>query len=174
MRRIVLAIAQSLDGYTARADGSVDWLGEMSDYPGVTEAYQAFFAEVSDLIMGRRTFDQVLGFGEWPYAGATSHVLTHRDAAPHDAVAFTSETPARLVERLRTSGDGLIWLVGGTDVIRQFQHADLIDEYRVTTIPIVLGDGIPLFERNIPEARLSRLGSTTFGDAIETRYERRT
>jgi dihydrofolate reductase len=170
MRRVKLFIATSLDGYIARADGRVDWLFTDDDY-----GYAAFYESVDTVVMGRRTYDDVLGFGPYPYADKTGYVFSHsRPAASNDPVAFVSESPAALVARLRESAGRDIWLVGGAGLTAAFLDEDLIDDFIVSSHPIILGSGIPLFPRQGRELRLALSGVTTFESGlVQLRYARR-
>lgn len=143
MARIVYYVASSLDGFIADSAGGVDWLpaGEPNDY-----GYAEFYAGVEALVMGRRTYDQVLGFGEWPYPGKPAYVFTH--SPPSDGPPETSFVRANVPDVAREIAErhsGTVWLVGGADLADQFRQAGLIDEYLIFLIPTILGQGVPLF-----------------------------
>ena len=139
--RCSVFIATSLDGYIARTDGSLDWLELAAGDPD-DHGYTAFMASVDTLVVGRGTYDTVLGFPEWPYNGKRVIVMTHRPVElRHGAVAFAG-SPREL---LATVPDARRIYVDGGNVIRQFLAADLIDDITLSLIPIVLGAGIPLF-----------------------------
>ena len=143
MPKITYYVAASLDGYIADAAGGVDWLpqDDSDDY-----GYAEFYDGVDALVMGRRTYDQVLGFGEWPYAGKSCYVFTANppDDNPH-GVEFVHTEPADFAQLVASHYDGTVWLVGGGNLADQFRRDGLIDEYLVFVIPIILGRGIPLF-----------------------------
>jgi len=140
VRKVSLFIATSLDGYIAGPSGEIDWLFTDEDY-----GYNAFYAGVEVIVMGRKTYAQCLRFDEWPYPGKEAHVLTRNPRRePDPRVSFTSEAVPRLVERLRPGGAGTIWLVGGGEANRLFLEHDLVDELIVSVHPTVLGSGIPL------------------------------
>lgn len=171
MRQVVLYIAMSLDGCIARADGCVDWLDDPNlPQDELLAGYQRFYASVDTLIMGRKTYDQVLTFGSWPYAGKTCFVATHRSAKPDSNVTFTAGSPGAMLEQAPA---GVIWLVGGSDLVRQFAEVKLIDEYRITVIPTVLGSGIRLFPEGFPPAELDLTGTEVIGGTVELRYVKR-
>lgn len=149
MRRIVLYIAMSLDGYLADSAGGVDWLtGQDPAWDG-DGGYSDFIRTVDTVIMGRRTYDQIttqLSPGSWPYEGLSAWVLTHRSAPePEGEIRFTDLSLDRLAARLRECPGRDIWLCGGAELVRQALELDLIDELRLTIIPTLLGAGIPLF-----------------------------
>jgi dihydrofolate reductase len=136
-------IAASLDGFIARSDGGLDWLSVV-ERPSEDYGYRAFFDGVDALVMGRRTYDTVLGFDDWPYTGKRCLVLTHAPASPRADEEFVSGAPAVLLDRLGAEGVRRVYVDGGA-VIRQFLAAGLVDELTVSLIPVLLGDGIPLF-----------------------------
>lgn len=137
--RCSVFIATSADGYIARKDGTIDWLERVQ---GPDYGYTAFFGSIDTLVMGRGTYDSVLGFEDWPYAGKRVIVMTHRPAAPQRGETFTSATPAELLAEL---ADARRIYVDGGNVIRQFLSANLIDDLTLSIVPIVLGDGVRLF-----------------------------
>jgi dihydrofolate reductase len=136
-------IATSLDGYIARRDHSLDWLTAY-DNGGVGYGYAEFMATVDTLVIGRGTYDVVLGFGSWPYEGKRVVVLTNRPAEAKQGAELCAATPAELAERLAREGTKHAYIDGG-NVIRQFLVAGLVDAFTLNMIPVVLGDGIPLF-----------------------------
>ena len=152
MTKISLYIAISLDGFIADAGGGVGWLpagdGNADGDGGDDCGYADFYGTVSALIMGRRTYDQVRQFGDWPYLGKAVYVFTTRpaDEAPPAGVRFVQISVADFAQTVASQHDGgVIWLVGGANLAEQFRVAGMIDEYQVFVIPVILGQGIPLF-----------------------------
>ena len=147
-RRLILYAAVSMDGYIADHEGGVDWLhGERpekdSDY-GCAD----FMAAVDTVILGGATYRQIihqLSPGNWPYRGMDCYVLTHRDAGSREEITFVDGELRLLVEKLKARPGRDIWLCGGGDLIRQALEADLIDEYRLAIIPVLIGGGVRLF-----------------------------
>lgn len=143
-------IATSLDGYIARNDGTLDWLDEANAAVPVGEdcGFQSFMDSVDTLIMGRKTFEQVLSFGQWPYAEKPVIVLSGSlkslPSIVPDTVTLSSEQPCSLLERLSSENIEHVYIDGGTTVQR-FLSEGLIDEITLTVIPILLGAGISLF-----------------------------
>jgi dihydrofolate reductase len=95
-------------------------------------------------VIGRGTYDAVLAFEAWPYAGKRVVVMTHRPGSPRAAETFTTLPPAELVAELSRAGARRIYVDGG-QVIRQFLAVDLIDDLTISIVPVVLGDGFRLF-----------------------------
>jgi dihydrofolate reductase len=143
MPKTILYIASSLDGYIARADGGIDWLSVV-DREGTDYGYSEFYAGVDAIAMGSRTYEQVLGFGEWPYPGRQVFVFTHR---PLERISpdinLTEQDPNDLVHELDRAGIRTLWLAGGGGLVASFMQHRLIDEYIISIVPAVLGDGIP-------------------------------
>lgn len=146
--KITLYIASSLDGFIATEDGGVSWLEEYEDYyeNGVTGgSYEEFFADVDCLIMGSHTYEQILTFGDWPYDEKPTTVTTHRELSLEtEQIELYAGDLTELARNLKdTYGD--IWLVGGAKIAQEFFDLNLIDEIRLSIIPVLLGSGISLF-----------------------------
>jgi dihydrofolate reductase len=148
MAKVVLFIAASLDGKIARKDGSLDWLHGVPNPNKSDFGYARFLSTVGTLFLGRKTYEEILGFGvEWPYAGKTSYVVTSdANYRPVTDGTFCLKLDlATCVRDLRASSDQDIWLVGGSQLIATFMEFELVDRIIVTLIPVTLGEGIPLF-----------------------------
>ena len=162
MRKVILFIASSLDGYIARASGDVDWLFTDQDY-----GYADFFALVDTVLMGRHTYEQVLSFGEYPYIGTQGFVFSKtRGSEYDDNVTFISSALPTFVQELKSSAGKNIWLVGGAELISSFLQHDLIDEFIISVHPIILGDGIPLFRAPLAMRKLNLQRCQTFDTGL--------
>ena len=142
-QRVVYYVAATADGFIASADGGVEWL---SDFSGVG-GYDEFFAGAGSLVLGRTTFDQVLGWG-WPYGEKPAAILTSSslpERAPESAFAWSGDDAAGLVERLRGEAPGGVWVVGGGRTAGHFLAEGVLDEVELTVMPLLLGRGIPLW-----------------------------
>jgi len=148
--KVSVFIATSLDGFIARRDGSIDWLNEANAVvpEGEDCGFMAFMDSVDTLIMGRKTYEQVLSFGQWPYGDTPVVVLSHNSikipSHVSDTVSCSAEAPAALLTRLAGQAVEHVYVDGGT-TIQSFLAESLIDEITITRIPVVIGDGIPLF-----------------------------
>lgn len=160
-RPVVLYVATSLDGYIARETGGVDWLFTDQDY-----GYRAFMAGVDTVLMGRKTYDLVLTFGEYPYKSVESVVFTRTPREPEGGVRFFSGPIAPFVAELKAGPGRTIWLVGGGEIVAECLRHDLIDEYVVSIHPILLGRGIPLFPLGYPERVLKFQRVETFSSGL--------
>ena len=156
MPKIRLYIACSLDGYIAREDGSIDWLTEYENNSETDYGYSEFYESIGSVLMGRKTYEQVLGFGNWPYGEKKSYVFT-RQKAPmrlEKNVEFVSEDIGKFVHNLKENAEDDIWLVGGSQLIKVFLEENLVQDMIVFVVPVILGSGIPLFDHIGKEIRL--------------------
>ncbi len=152
--RCTVFLGASIDGFIARPDGALDWLPGADAEVGVDAAsgaddgaddggYSQLMAEVDALLMGRSTYDTVLGFGApWPYELPVT-VLTSRPlTAPVGANVQTEQGPiVEVLSRLEAAGVSHLYVDGG-DVVQQALAADVIDSLIISTVPVLLGDGI--------------------------------
>ncbi len=146
MSKVLLYIAISLDGFISTSDGGVAWLDGFNS-PDEDYGYKAMYDRLGAVVMGGITYRQVLGFGHW-YEGVKSYIVTRgqlENPPKGDVTAFSGEM-RDLVTKIRAETDKDIWLVGGADVVAQFMAQDLIDEYHISVMPMLLGRGIPLFK----------------------------
>jgi dihydrofolate reductase len=147
--RAAVFIAASLDGFIAREDGAIDWLAQRHARIPAGEdcGYAAFMAGIDRIVMGRRSFEQVLTFEPWPYDRPVT-VLSRRGVAVppalQDRVTVSAEAPRALLDRLGAEGVACVYVDGGL-LIQDFLREGLVDELTVTTIPVLLGAGRPLF-----------------------------
>lgn len=144
MKKLILYIAESLDGFIAGPNHELDWLFADQDY-----GYNDFISQIDTTLIGRKTYDFMKANGEGNgVKGKTNYVFT---TAPEkfqstEKLMFTSENPAELWKKIRTAGGKAAWLVGGGEIIKPFIEQNLIDEYFLFVHPIVLGKGLPLFK----------------------------
>lgn len=141
--KISVYIATSIDGYIARKDGNLDWLqyGHTGDED---YGFKNFINSVDALILGRKTYQVVSGFDEWPYKGKRVIVLsqTLKDIR-QEAELYSGQLP-ELLSKLHSENIKHIWVDGGITASK-FLEAGLVDELTVSIIAMVLGSGIPLF-----------------------------
>ena len=143
-------IATSLDGFIAKAGGELDWLDAANATvpEGEDCGYSAFMDSIDVLIMGRNTYEKVFSFGTWPYGRKPVIVLSRHTMEIPDAltptVSHSSESPTALCDRLSQEGAQRLYIDGG-NTIQRFLAEGLIHDLTITIIPIILGNGIPLF-----------------------------
>lgn len=176
MRKAVLFIAMSLDGYIADEQGGVDWLdGHDPDTENI-DAYSEFVQNADTVIMGWKTYNQIvteLSPSEWIYGSLTSYVITHRKLPPKDNIFFTDKDPAELLTELKSRDGKNIWICGGASVVGQLAKAGLIDEYQISVIPTILGKGIRLFDTAQDEVKLKLISTRNYNGIAELIYSRR-
>ena len=138
-------VGTSLDGFIARSNGDLDWLPEGGGEP---HGYNEFMASVDALLIGRHTFEKVLTFDEWPYGDKRVVVLSSRPvdlaAVRGGVVEQMAGSPAEIVSRLAASGAHHLYVDGGI-TIQRFLQAGLVQRLIITRVPVLIGDGIPLF-----------------------------
>jgi dihydrofolate reductase len=138
-------VGTSLDGFIARRNGSFDFLPEGGGEP---HGYDEFMGSVDTLLIGRNTFEVVLGFGEWPYGKKRVVVLSSRPVdlsqVRGGVVEQMSGAPAEIATKLAATGAQHVYVDGGITVQR-FLAAGLIQSLVITRVPVLIGDGIPLF-----------------------------
>ena len=180
--------AATLDGFIAESDDTIDWLmGYRGSYdgpntePGGRGTYEVFYEGVGALVMGSVTYSFVLGElsegADWPYAGKPTWVLSSRELPTPEGdavdVRITNAEVSELHdEMIAAAGDRHLWVVGGGNVASQFADAGLLDDVLVTVVPVVLGEGKPLFDRRLPGGPMQLTGTRTFDSGmVELRYE---
>lgn len=139
MRRIILNLAVSVDGYIARMNHEVDFLPQPN--PEAMKPFNKFLSRIDTIIMGSGSYDIMCKFGEYPFKDKKTIVMTSKNFEPIDNFLFTNED----IETLMNKQDGNVWLFGGAKLIQDFTKRDLIDEYQITLTPTLIGSGIPLF-----------------------------
>jgi len=175
--RVSVYIATSVDGFIAREDGGLDWLDAASEKVPESEdcGYLHFMESVDVLAMGRKTYQQILSFGEWPYGDKPVIVLSSKAVTVPDGLAKTvshsSESPGELCSRLSASGIKRLYIDGGV-TIQRFIAAGLVDDITITLIPVLLGGGRPLFGKLDKDVLLDHVETKTFDFGfIQTTYK---
>ncbi|HII01770.1 TPA: dihydrofolate reductase [Methanosarcinaceae archaeon] len=178
MPRIKLYIACSLDGYIARSDGSIDWLPDPGQNSDTDYGYSEFYASIGTVLMGRKTYEQVLGFGvPWPYGDKKTYVFTRQPGKEgplplEKNTEFVSGDIGKFVRQLQENTEEDIWLVGGSQIIKVFLEQDLLQDLIIFVIPVILGGGIPMFDRIGKEVGLRLVGTERYeGGVVRVEYE---
>ncbi|MFI6845056.1 dihydrofolate reductase family protein [Kitasatospora sp. NPDC050467] len=140
--RTLAYIGTSLDGFIARPDGDIDWLNERGAQAG-DMGYEAFMADIDTLVMGRHTYEKILTFGFWPYEGKRVAVLSTR-LTTQDANVTVHRSLDALLKSLTAEGAKNVYVDGG-QMVQTFLREGILDELIITTAPVLLGAGIPLF-----------------------------
>lgn len=170
--RISVFITHSVDGYIATDDDSLDWLMS-AGAEGEDHGFDAFLADVDVVAMGRSTYEFIKDYPELPSGGRPVEVFTTRDPGPRDGFAFYARSPQEAVERWEERGVGHVYVDGGT-LISQFLEAGLVDELTLTTVPLLLGSGKPLFHRITTSTALRLVDCQVFDSGmVNLRYQRK-
>ncbi|WP_020533474.1 dihydrofolate reductase family protein [Flexithrix dorotheae] len=172
MKPLILYIATSLDGYIARKNGAVDWLPEGEE--GDDYGYQAFYDGIDTVLMGNKTYQQLLSFGvEYPYKGTEGFIFTRNMELTRDEnVTYIQEDIVEFTQKLKQGEGKGIWLIGGGEIIKILLEADLVDELIIFEMPVLLGNGIPLFPESKKEIKLKLEESKTYsGGIVELKYK---
>ena len=166
MGEVVLYIAASVDGFIARKDGDVSWLEKFNE-GGEDYGYKEFYRGIGASIMGSHTYVQAVGFGQWDKKMPT-YVITKRklEKLPGAKIEFYSGDLGSLVGRLKKETAKDIWLVGGGRLAQSFLDAGLVDRIILSVIPVLLGEGIPLFAMKGKERELRLIGSKSYETGI--------
>jgi dihydrofolate reductase len=152
MRKVKYFVANSLDGYISRADGSVDWLFTDQDY-----GMSSFFASVDTAVMGRKTHDKMQELAPGQSFSPTIREYVFSQTRPSGMLGkttFLNEPIASWLDGIRRRPGKDIWLVGGGELVRAFLQERLVDEFGLTIHPRLLGAGVPLFPAPCPETEL--------------------
>jgi dihydrofolate reductase len=164
-------IAISLDGKIARSDGGLDWLIEGSPRPEEF-GYEAFYASADAILMGRGTYEAVRRMGDWPYPGKPVLVVTSQPVPdPPAGVEARSADLTAVVAEMEGRGYARVWVEGGGQLLRGMMAIGRLDRLEMAVIPVILGDGIPLFPPGTPELRLALRHQSAVGDALHLIYE---
>lgn len=169
--RVHVFLGLSLDQQIARADGRIDWL-ESWQSDGENYGYDAFSAGIDALVMGRATYDTVLGFGFWPYEGKRVIVLSHRPFEPRHGEERAEGALLPLLERLGAEGVREVYLDGGR-LVQQGLAEGVVDTLTLTVLPLTIGRGRPLFGDDTPEQRWRLQDVRSFpSGVVQLRYAR--
>jgi dihydrofolate reductase len=165
MRKIIVYIATSADGFIARPDGDIGWL----DRPRVAGNYgmNEFYRSIDTVLMGRKTYDIALKLGQTSYPGKMNYVFSktpRRSGLPE--VEFIAGEAGEFAKGLRITPGKDIWLVGGGELIGSLLDSGQVDEFIVHVIPILIGEGIPLLRPRHRAVSLALLSARSFPDGV--------
>jgi dihydrofolate reductase len=165
--RVSAFLAASLDGFIAEEDGG---LGFLQPFEQEEHGYAEFYASVDTLLMGGKTYETVLGFEAWPFAGKQVVVLTRGERSSLFGERFVAGEPPDVLSALARDGARHVYADGG-EVVTQFLAAGLLDSLTISVVPVVLGTGIRLFARNPGRHRLTLESARTLpSGVVQLRY----
>ena len=179
--RVTIHMAASLDGFIARKDGSVDWLETSDEFIGGDSLdpndVEAFLKKIDCYVMGSRTYETALNFEAkglgWAYGDKPTFVLTSRNLPRvRDTVEFYSGDLSKFVNKRLRPAFGSIWFVGGGTVSGECLRRGLADEIRYSILPVLIGDGVPFFEKLGRDVALHLVEAKAYNSGmVELRYD---
>jgi dihydrofolate reductase len=159
MKKIILYVATSIDGFIARKNGSVDWLTQYNN-SGEDFGYKEFLDSVETVILGNTTYREFKA----PYENKKCYVFSRKNTGKENNITYVNTDVKEFTDGLSENEN--IWLVGGADITKEFLKNNLIDEFIITIIPIVLGKGIPLFAKGCGEHKLKLLNTKSYDSGV--------
>jgi len=170
-RKVLLYIAMSLDGYIAKTGDDLSFLS-MVDQPGEDFGYSEFYSTVDTVIVGRKTYDWVMKqVPEFPHADKESYIITRTPRPAVGKTQFYTGSLKDLVARLQNEPGKNIFVDGGAEVVNELLRENLIDEFTIAIIPILLGEGVRLFKEGFPEQALKLVGVKGYEKGlVQVRY----
>lgn len=175
MRKLLIFIATSLDGYIAKPNDDLSFL-KIVEKEGEDYGYAEFMANIDTLIIGRKTYDYVLkeiGSSHYDKGQRDVYVITRTERLSVGRTTFYSGNLTELVQRLKLEKGKDIYCEGGAEIINQLLQHDLIDEFIISVIPILVGNGTRLFKDNRPEQQLEFVGAKTYETGLTQLHYRR-
>ncbi|MBD3630325.1 dihydrofolate reductase family protein [Cyclobacterium sp.] len=176
MRKLFLFIATSLDGYIAKPNNDLGFL-KMVEKEGEDYGYEAFIANMDTIILGRKTYDYVLqhiGASHYDNGQHEVYVITRTEKPSVGKTNFYTGKLAELVHQLKSENGKNIYCDGGSEVIHELLQHDLIDEYIISIIPVLLGSGTKLFQDDRPEQELTLVKAKSFETGlVQLHYQRK-
>lgn len=178
MKKVILYIAMSLDGYIADKNGKVNWLDKFNE-DEIYQNYNNFIKDIDTVIMGYNTYNQIiteLSPNNWVYKDFKSYVLTHNNIEDKNNIYFTSEKIYNLIDKIKKEKSGKnIWILGGSSIVNQLIKENLIDEYYISVMPVILGEGIKLFSSGNTAVNLKLINNKIYNNGVvELIYENKT
>ncbi|MBP2028600.1 dihydrofolate reductase [Acetoanaerobium pronyense] len=154
MKKLLLYIAMSLDGFIAREDNSLDWLFRTSGEGD--NGYSEFYKTIDTILMGRKTYEQILILenGKFPYKDKKCYVFSRQYNENNECVEFINDNIGDFVNKIKNEEGKRIWLVGGGELLHEFLKHKLVDEIIIQIAPIIIGKGIRLFKEDNLEIEL--------------------
>lgn len=174
MKKNIVFIARSMDGFIAGKNGELDWLHSIPNPEGNDMGYGALMQDIDAIVMGKTTFETVMGFeGPWPYSKPVYVLSRSMKEVPEgyqDKIKILYGSPKEILQAVHSDGIYRLYIDGGRTV-QNFISAGLIDELRVTTIPILLGGGFPLFGELEKPIELAHIKTEVFlGQVVQSHY----
>lgn len=176
MRKLSLFIATSLDGYIAKPNDDLSFLKSV-EKEGEDYGYAAFMENIDTIMLGRKTYDYVVkAIGSSHYANGQRdvYIITKTARPAMGKTTFYTGNPAELVKQLKSQPGKNIYCDGGAEIIHELLQHDLVDEFIISVIPVLVGSGTRLFKDNRPEQQLELISARSFDTGLtQLHYKRK-
>lgn len=174
MWKVILYIATSLDGYIAKPDDDLSFLS-IVEQEGQDYGYADFVKNVDAVIVGRKTYDKVISMGfDFPHADKDAYVITRTSRPNIGSVKFYAGDLKLLVDKLKSEKGKNIFCDGGAEIVNELLKFDLIDEYVISILPILVGKGTKLFKDGRPEQKVELVSVRSFDKGLTQLHYKRT
>jgi dihydrofolate reductase len=172
-RKVILYISMSLDGYIAKPHDDLSFLS-IVEQDGQDYGYEEFVNTVDTVILGRKTYDKVISMGfDFPHADKDAYIITRTPRPTIGSIKFYTGDLKSLVDRLKSENGKNIFCDGGAEIVNELLKDEFIDEFIISVIPILLGNGVKLFKDNRPEQRVELVSVKSFERGlIQLQYKR--
>ncbi|MDP4208281.1 MAG: dihydrofolate reductase family protein [Bacteroidota bacterium] len=165
-RKLILYIAMSLDGYIAKPNDDLSFLS-IVEQEGQDYGYNDFVKSIDTIIIGRKTFDKVISMGfEYPHTDKEVYIISRTPRPDYGTFKYYTKNLKDLVLKLKSEQGKNIFCDGGAEIVHELLMDNLIDEFVISVIPIILGDGVPLFKKGRPELNLRLIDSRQFDKGL--------
>jgi dihydrofolate reductase len=172
-RKVILYIATSLDGYIAKPNDDLSFLS-IVEQQGQDYGYAEFVKTVDTVIVGRKTYDKVISMGfDFPHADKDAYIITRTPRPSIGSVRFYTDDLKSLVNKLKSENGKNIFCDGGAEIVNELLSDDLIDEFIISVIPILVGNGTKLFKDGRPEQKLELVSVKSFDKGLTQLHYKR-
>ncbi|WP_347049147.1 dihydrofolate reductase family protein [Flavobacterium olei] len=173
MRKVILYIATSLDGYIAQPNDDLSFLS-IVEQEGQDYGYADFIKTVDAVIVGRKTYDKVISMGfDFPHADKDAYIITRTSRPNIGNIKFYTGGLKALVEELKLKNGKNIFCDGGAEIVNELLKSDLIDEFIISIIPILAGNGTKLFTDGRPEQKIEFVSVKSFEKGLTQLHYKR-
>lgn len=172
-RKVILYLAMSLDGYIAKPHDDLGFLS-IVEQEGEDYGYADFVKTVDAVIVGRKTYEKVISMGfDFPHADKEAYIITRTPRPSIGSVKFYTGDLKALVKKLKSENGKNIFCDGGAEIVNELLREDLIDEFIISVIPILVGNGTKLFKDGRPEKRLTLVSAKSFNKSLTQLHYKR-
>lgn len=172
-RKVILYIATSLDGYIAKPNDDLSFLS-LVEQEGEDYGYTELMKTVDAVIVGRKTYDKVISMGfDSPYADKDAYIITRTPRPSIGSVKFYTGDLKSLIDKLKSEDGKNIYCDGGAEIVNELLKDDLIDEFIISVIPILVGNGTRLFKDGRPEQKLELVSVKAFDKGLTQLHYKR-